>query len=159
MSPAGEILIGIVIVVALFGIVIPVLPGSALIVGAVFVWSFFESSPLGWVVFAVVLALGAAATIAKYLIPGRRLKESGVATSTLVIATGAALVGFFAIPLLGAPIFFFAAIYVIEWSGKGRENAWPATLRSAGAIALSIGIELGAGILMFGMWLVAAIFA
>lgn len=158
MSPGNEILIGIVILVALFGIVIPVIPGSALIVGAVFVWSIFENSPLGWVVFAVVVVLGVTATVAKYLIPGRRLKESGVATSTLVTATVAALVGFFAIPLLGAPIFFFAAIYAIEWSAKGRENAWPATLRSAGAIALSIGIELAAGILMFGIWLVAAIF-
>lgn len=159
MSPFGEILIGIVILVALFGIVIPIIPGSALIVGAVFVWALFESSSLGWVVFAVVLGLGATATVVKYLIPGRRLKESGVATGTLVIATVAALIGFFAVPLLGAPIFFFAAIYLVEWSANGRENAWPATLRSAGAIALSMGIELGAGILMFGIWLVAAIFS
>lgn len=158
MSPVGEVLIGIVILVAVLGTVIPIIPGSALIVGAVFIWALFESSILGWIVFAVVLALGATSTVIKYLIPGRRLKESGVANSTLVIATVAAIIGFFAIPVLGAPLGFFAAIYFVEWSADRRENAWPATLRSAGAIAMSIGIELGAGLLMFGIWLAAAIF-
>ncbi len=157
MNPWGEVLIGLVILVGLVGIVVPVLPGLSLIVIAVLAWAFFEGDLLGWSVFGVIFGLGAAATVIKVMVPGRKLKESGVATSTLVIAVVCAVIGFFAIPVVGGPIGFVAGIYFIEWSRSGRENAWTATKQSAGAVALSIGIELSAGLVIGGIWLVAAI--
>lgn len=158
MSPWGEVLVGLVILASLLGIVIPVLPGLALLVAATLAWALFESTPIGWVTFTAVLGLGATATVIKYLVPGRRLKESGVSTSTLVIAVFSAIVGFFAIPVLGAPIGFVAGIYFIEWSQSGHAQAWPKTRKSASAVALSIGLELSAGLLMAAIWLAAAIF-
>jgi hypothetical protein len=159
MSTIGEVLIGIVILVGLAGIVLPILPGLALTVGAVLIWALVEATAIGWVVFAICFGLGAAATVIKYLIPGRKLKESGVAMSTMLIALFGAVIGFFVIPVIGAPIGFLAGIYLIQWSRMGRSEAWPATLRTAGALALSIGIELAGGLLIFGVWLVAAIWA
>ncbi|MEX1091794.1 MAG: DUF456 domain-containing protein [Acidimicrobiia bacterium] len=157
MSTVGEVLVGFVILVSLAGIVLPVLPGLALTVGAVLVWALVEATPIAWIVFAICFGLGAAATVIKYLIPGRKLKESGVAMSTMLIALFGAVIGFFVIPVVGAPIGFLAGIYLIQWNRMGRSEAWPATLRTAGAIALSIGIELAGGLLIFGVWLVAAI--
>jgi uncharacterized protein len=157
MSTAGEFLIGFVILVGLAGIVLPVLPGLALVAGAVLMWALVEGTAIAWVVFAICFGIGAAATVIKYLIPGRKLKESGVALSTMLIATFGAVVGFFVIPVVGAPIGFMVAIYLIQWNRMGRGEAWPATVRTAGAIALSIGIELAGGLLIFGVWLVAAI--
>ncbi|MEX1038866.1 MAG: DUF456 domain-containing protein [Acidimicrobiia bacterium] len=159
MSTAGEVLVGVVILVGLAGIVLPILPGLALVVGAVLIWALVEASAVAWVVFAICFGLGAVATVIKYLIPGRKLKASGVATSTMLIALFGAVIGFFVIPVVGAPIGFMAGIYLIQWSRLGRDAAWPATLRTAGAITLSIGIELVGGLLILGVWLVAAIFA
>jgi uncharacterized protein YqgC (DUF456 family) len=157
VSTAGEVLVAVVILAGLAGIVLPILPGLALVVGAVLVWAFVEATVVGWVAFALCLGLGAAATVIKYLIPGRKLKASGVALSTMMVALFGAVIGFFLIPVVGAPIGFMAGIYFIQWSRKGRSEAWPATLRTAGAIALSIGIELAGGLLIFGVWLIAAI--
>ena len=157
MSTAGEVLVGVVILVGLAGIVLPILPGLALIVGAVLIWALVEATAFAWVVFAICFALGAAATVIKYLIPGRRLKESGVALSTMLMALVGAVIGFFVIPVVGAPIGFMAGIYLVQWHRMGRGEAWPATLRTAGAIALSIGIELAGGLLILGVWLVAVI--
>jgi hypothetical protein len=157
MNQVGELFIAMVILAGLAGIVLPILPGLALIVGAVLIWAFVESTPFGWVAFAICLGLGAAATVIKYLIPGRKLKASGVAVSTMMVALFGAVIGFFLIPVVGAPFGFMAGIYFIQWSRQGRTEAWPATLRTAGAIALSIGIELAGGLLIFGVWLVAAI--
>lgn len=159
MSTIGEVLVGFVILVGLAGIVLPVLPGLALTVGAVLVWALVEATAIAWVVFVICFGLGAAATVIKYLIPGRKLKESGIALSTMLIALFGAVIGFFVIPVVGAPIGFLAGIYLIQWSRMGRSEAWPATLRTAGAIALSIGIELAGGLLIFGVWLIAAIWA
>lgn len=158
MSLWGEALIGLVMVIGLLGVVIPVLPGLSLVVAAVLLWAIIEGNLLAWSMFGVAFGIGAAATVIKFLIPGRRLKESGVPTTTLVIAVVCAMIGFFLIPVLGAPIGFVAGIYFIEWSRSGHENAWPATRRSAGAVALSIGIELSAGLLIGGIWLVAVVF-
>ncbi len=159
MSTAGEVLVGVVILVGLAGIVLPILPGLALIVGAVLIWALVEATAIAWVVFAICFGLGAAATVIKYLIPGRKLKESGVALSTMLMALVGAVIGFFVIPVVGAPIGFMAGIYLVQWNRMGRGEAWPATLRTAGAIALSIGIELAGGLLILGVWLVAAIWA
>ncbi len=159
MSTIGEVLIGFVILVGLAGIVLPILPGLALVVGAILVWALVEGTAIAWVVFAICFGLGAAATVIKYLIPGRKLKESGVAMSTMLIATLGAVIGFFVIPVVGAPIGFMVGIYLVQWNRMGRSEAWPATLRTAGAVALSIGIELAGGLLVFGVWLVAAIWA
>jgi hypothetical protein len=157
MSTIGEVLVAIVILAGLAGIVLPVLPGLALVVGAVLVWAFVEATVIGWVVFAICLGLGAAATTIKYLIPSRKLKASGIELSTMMVALFGAVIGFFLIPVVGAPIGFMAGIYFIQWSRTERSEAWPATMRAAGAIALSIGIELAGGLLIFGVWLVAAI--
>ena len=157
MNTVGEVLIGVVILVGLVGIVLPILPGLALIVAAVLIWALVEATAIGWGAFAICFGLGAIATVVKYLIPGRKLKESGVALSTMLIALFGAVIGFFVIPVIGAPIGFMAGIYLVQWSRMGRGEAWPATLRTAGAIALSIGIELAGGLLILGVWLVAAI--
>ncbi|MCB1247241.1 MAG: DUF456 domain-containing protein [Acidimicrobiia bacterium] len=157
MNGWAETLIGLVILIGLVGIVVPVLPGLILIVAGVLVWALEESTTLGWIVLGASIALAVGATVVKYLIPGKRLKDSGVPTFTMFLATIGAIVGFFVIPVLGAPIGFLLAIYLVEWRRAGREQAWPATLRTSGAIALSIGIELTGGLLIAGIWLAAVV--
>jgi len=68
-----------------------------------------------------------------------------------------AIIGFFAIPVVGGPIGFMAEIYLLQWRRLGREAAWPATVKTAEVIALSIGIELGGALLIAGIWLAAAL--
>jgi hypothetical protein len=158
MSPFGEFLVALAILAGLFGIVVPLLPGLILIVIAVVVWAFAVASPLGWAVGVIALALGVLGTIFKYLVPGRRLKEVGLPTSTLVIAIGVAFVGLFVIPVIGAPIGFVATIYVAERFRVGRQQAWPTTKASLGAVAASIGIELATGLIIAAIWFGAVIF-
>lgn len=146
-------------VVGLAGIVLPVLPGLVLMLAAVFVWALEESSGIGWAIFSVSLVLASGATVLKYLVPGRNLRKAGIPNTTLLIAAVGAFIGFFAIPVIGAPIGFVAAIYLVEWRRQGRDGAWPATRKSTTQVALSIGIELTAGLLIFGGWLIAAVFS
>jgi uncharacterized protein len=157
MNAGGEILIGLVMLVGLVGIAVPIIPGLVLVLGGVFVWALEESSPFGWGVLVVSMLLAIGATVVSYLIPGRNLKRAGIPTTTLLMATVGAFIGFFTIPVVGAPIGFIAGIYLVEWSRVGRSQAWPSTKKSAGAIALSIGIELAGGLLIFGLWLFAAV--
>lgn len=140
-----DILAGLVVLAGLVGIVVVVLPGIALQVVAVAFWAWEESTLTGWVVVSIVAGLAVAASVFKYLSPGRRLRAAGIPGWVLLAAVLVGIVGLFAIPVVGAPIGFVATIYVFERARKGRALAWPSTKSALRAVLTSIGIELAGG--------------
>jgi hypothetical protein len=97
----------------------------------------------------------AAGLVTQYLVPGRRLKDAGVKTSTLFLAVILAIVGFFVIPVVGAAVGFVLGVFLVEL-GRQRDArvAWRSTGHALKAVMMSIGIELVAGFLIVGLWLV-----
>ncbi|MCI0424439.1 MAG: DUF456 domain-containing protein [Actinobacteria bacterium] len=148
---------GIGILIGLVGVVVVVVPGLLIVVGAVVLWAVVEQTPLGWVVMLLALAIGGVASILKYLHPGRRLKEIGIPVSHLLLAVGVGVVGMFVLPFLGAFIGFAATIYLLERSRGGGEQARISTIATLRAVALSIGIELAGGFLITVVWVAAVI--
>ncbi|MGH8871006.1 MAG: DUF456 domain-containing protein [Acidimicrobiia bacterium] len=159
MDELGELAVGLIIIVSLFGVVVPVLPGLALEVGAIFVWALLKGGAVAWGVAIAAIVLGGAGTFIKYSVPKRRLNEVGIPNRTLLLATAVAIVGLFAIPVVGAPIGFVATVYLSERVRVGPEQAWPATKSSLGAVATSIGIELATGLLIAAIWFGAVLLA
>ena len=157
MDELGELAVGLVIVVSLFGVVLPVLPGLTLEVGVILLWAVLKGDALAWGVAIAAIVLAAIGTIVKYAIPKRRLNEVGIPNRTLLLATAVAIVGLFVIPVIGAPIGFVVTIYLGERARVGPERAWPATRSSLGAVATSIGIELATGLLIAAVWFLAVI--
>ena len=147
-----DVLAGIAVLVGMVGTVVPIIPGLVLQVVAVTIWAFEKQTTIGWVVLGVVSAVAATATVLKYLYPGRRLKEAGVPGRVLSVAVVAGVIGLFAVPVVGAPLFFVLTIYVFERARRGREQAWPSTTTALKAVLQSIGIEL------IGAFLVAVTF-
>lgn len=152
-----EVLVGIAVLVGLVGIVLPVLPGSVLILGAVLVWSIAVGTPAAWVVFAVVGVLLVTGGIVKYLVPGRGLRAAGVPRRTLFVGGVLAVVGFFVVPVVGLILGFVAGVYLAEAQRLGRERAWPSTRAAVKAVGLAVLIELMAGILAAGTWAVGVV--
>lgn len=157
MEALGEILVGVAILVGLVGIVLPILPGLLLEVGAILVWAFMEGGTLAWSIGVGAVLLALAGQVVKYAIPGRRLKEAGIPRRTLYVAGLLAIVGFFVIPVLGLFVGFVGGTYLAERQRLGAAHAWPSTMASMRAAALAIGIELVAGLLIAGTWLIAAV--
>ena len=152
MDELGELAVGLIIVVSLFGIVVPFLPGLVMEVIAIFLWAIVKGDGAAWAVAIAALVLAGIGTFVKYSIPKRKLNEGGIPNRTLLIATAVAIVGLFAIPVVGAPIGFVLAIYVSERLRVGADQAWPATKTSLGAVATSIGIELATGLIIAAIW-------
>jgi hypothetical protein len=105
---------------------------------------------------AVATAFLAVGAVAKFLLPGRRLKAA-VPTSTLVAGALLAVVGFFVIPVVGLLVGFVAGIYAAERARLGPGRAWPSTKAALRAVGLSILIELAAGLLAAAVWLAGAV--
>jgi uncharacterized protein len=147
-----DLLVGLAILVGLVGIVVPVLPGSVLILGAVLVWALEVSSSLGWAVFAAAATVLVIGGVVKYAVPGRRLKAVGVPNRSLIAGGLLGIVGFFVIPVVGLVVGFVLGLYVSELQRLGRAAAWPSTRSALGAVGLSMLIELLTGLLAALTW-------
>ncbi|MGN6577084.1 MAG: DUF456 domain-containing protein [Nocardioides sp.] len=152
-----ELLVGLAVLVGLVGIVVPVLPGSVLILGAVLVWSIDQGGATAWVVFALVTTMLVSGAVVKYAVPGRRLKATGVPQRTLVLGAVLGVVGFFVVPVIGLAIGFVLGVYLAEMSRVGRDEAWPSTMHALKAVGLSVLIELAAGMVAALTWFVGAL--
>lgn len=152
-----DLLVGLVILVGLAGIVIPLLPGSILILGAVLVWTVMEGSRTAWMVFALVTTLLVVGAVVKYVVPGRGLKSSGVPTRSIMIGGILGIVGFFVVPVVGLVIGFLLGVYLSETRRVGRNLAWPSTVAAVKAVGLSVLVELVAALFATAVWVVGAL--
>jgi uncharacterized protein YqgC (DUF456 family) len=152
-----ELLVAIAIAVGLVGVLVPVVPGSMLVGGAIVVWAIDRAEATAWAVAVVALLLLVAGAVVKYLVPGRRLQRAGVPTSTLAVGGVVGVVGFFVVPVIGLPIGFLLGVYLSEWRRLGHRQAWPATVHALKAVGLGILIELGFGVLAAATWAVGVV--
>ena len=154
----GALVPPLLIVVGLFGIVVPVLPGLILVLAGVLVWALMEGSALGWGIFAVSAVVVVAGYVLQYTLPGRRMRERGVSSSTLLLAVVFGIVGFFVIPVVGAIVGFVLGIFVVEL-GRSRDGsqAWTRTKDALVAVLHSMGIELAAGLAVTALYVVGVV--
>jgi uncharacterized protein YqgC (DUF456 family) len=151
VSPA-EVLVALVIAVGLVGILVPILPGSVLVAGAILVWAWTTGGATSWTVFAVAAVFIVAGTVVKYVLPGRRLQVAGIPASTQWFGVLLGIVGFFVVPVVGLLLGFVLGIYLAELRRVGSAQAWPSTVHSLKAVGLSIVIELVAAVLATLAW-------
>ena len=151
MSPT-EVLVALAILVGLVGVIVPILPGLVLVLAAILVWAISEGSATGWTVFAVAALLIVAGSVVKYAVPNRRLKTTGIPSSTTWFGVAVGVVGFFVIPVIGLFIGFVLGVYLAEYRRVGGAAAWPSTKHALRAVGLSILIELVAAVAATLVW-------
>ena len=139
------------IAVGLAGILVPILPGSVLVLAGILVWAVDLGSATAWSVFAVAAVILVVGGVVKYLVPNRRLKSVGVPSSTQWIGAAVGIVGFFVVPVIGLFIGFVVGVYAAERRRVGP-RAWPSTKAALRAVGLSIVIELVAGLAATLVW-------
>jgi uncharacterized protein YqgC (DUF456 family) len=143
---------GLVIAVGLVGIVVPVLPGTLLVAGAVLAWAVATGTGEGWAYAGAATAILVVGTVVKYVLPGRRLRASGVPTRAVVLGGLLGIVGFFVVPVVGLFVGFVLGVYLVEVSRVGVRDATPTTVAALKAVGLSILVELAAALLATTAW-------
>jgi uncharacterized protein YqgC (DUF456 family) len=147
------LLAGVLIILGIVGVLVPVLPGLLLVLTGIAVWAVPRNDTVGWTVLGLAVLAVVLGSVAKYLLPGRRLREAGVPMRTLALGGVLGLVGFFVIPIIGLFLGFVLGVYLGELGRlRDRSRAWPATKRALAAVGWSILIELAAGLLAAAVW-------
>lgn len=155
---ALNLLVGIALIVGVAGLIVPGLPGTVLIAGALLVWAILTGGTGAWVAFAIMAVLLAVGQVLKYLLPGRSMQAAGVPGRSIMIGGVAAIAGFFLIPVVGLFVGFIGGVYVAEHL---RLQSWPAARQSTWvamkATGFSMLIELAAALLAIAVWTTALV--
>lgn len=156
MTTLGLLVVGLLMLVGLVGVVVPIIPGLLLIIGAALWWAIGDGATTAhWVTFAIILLIGATGTFLKYAVPARHTSRAGASNVTMVFALLLGVVGFFVIPVVGAPLGFVLGVYLAELRRhKAHGPAWLATKAALKGFALAMLIEFTAGALMIGAWVI-----
>ncbi|WP_282949181.1 DUF456 domain-containing protein [Cellulomonas endometrii] len=159
MSGPGEVLVGLAILVGLLGVVVQVLPGALVVLGAVAVWAVVTGGTAAWVVLGVAVAATVVSGVAKYLVAGRYLTRTGLRNRTLAWGGLLGVVGFFVIPVVGLPVGFVGGVYLAErlQERHGHPEAWRATVAAIKATGITILIELAGALVATLAWVVGLV--
>lgn len=158
MTSTELFVVGLVILVGLVGIVLPVLPGAVLVLGAILYWAIAVHTATAWTAFALAALVILVSQVAKYVLPGRRLAASGVPRSALVVGALAGIVGFFVVPVVGLFLGFVLGVYAAEYRRLGSHaSAWPSTKVALRAVGLSFAIEMLGALIAAGGWLITVL--
>ncbi|MFE1406503.1 DUF456 domain-containing protein [Streptomyces sp. NPDC058770] len=146
--------IGLVMFLGLIGVLVPGVPGQAIVWAAVLWWALTDRTTAAWSVLMGATALLLVDQALKPLLPPRRPHESGAPHRTLVLGGVGAIVGFFVVPVLGALVGYVGTVYGVERLRLGSRGAGWASVRSVmRATGWSVLVELFACLLVTGAWL------
>ncbi len=148
----------VLMLVGLIGTLIPILPGILLMWIAAVIYGFavgFDVFSIG--VLAAITFLASVSVAVGIVLPKRAATTSGASTSSQLAAGVGAVIGFFAIPVVGVVVGALAGIALAEWRDKGE---WSAARSSTIAVAKGFGlsalVQFGMGFVILVVWLVWA---
>lgn len=148
----------LLVVIGIIGIIVPILPGPVLVLAGIAVWAVPRGDAVGWTVLGVAAAVLAVGQVVKYLLPGRRLRDAGVPTSSIVIGGVLGIIGFFVIPVIGLFIGFVLGVFLAELVRlREASAAWPSTKHALSAVGWSILIELASAMIATAVWVGAVV--
>ncbi|QGV77916.1 DUF456 domain-containing protein [Streptomyces ficellus] len=153
------LLAGLVMLLGLFGVLVPGVPGAWLVWAAVMWWSLHVQSGLAWWLLVGSTALMLVTQVVVWHLPPRRLRGVGVTRRMVAYAGVGALLGFVLVPVVGAVPGYVGGIYLCERLRLGgHRSAMTSTRTVMRAIGTSVLVELFACLMIVGAW-TGAVFA
>lgn len=147
------LMVATVMLLGLFGVLAPGVPGTWLVWAAMLWWSLHERTDLAWILLASSTGLLLLTQVIVWQLPARRFRGVGITRRMVAYAGVGALLGFVLVPVVGAIPGFVGGIYLAErlrLGGHGQAGAATRTvMRAAGTSVL---VELFACLLIVGAW-------
>lgn len=139
--------------VAIAGIIVPVLPGSPIAIITLLAWAWLLGSSASWATGAIAAAVVLIGWSSSLVLTGRTMRREKIPSTPIIIATIAAIVGLVVIPFFGLFIGFALGLFGAEY--YRRRDAGAALRSSLEALkAMGIGMlaEIGCLIVALGIF-------
>ncbi|MEU9097641.1 DUF456 domain-containing protein [Streptomyces sp. NPDC048361] len=146
--------VGAVNLMGLCGVLVPGIPGPAIVWAAVAWWALDDTTGLAWAVLAGATGVLLLNQALRPLLPPRRFKAAGVSKRSVLTAGAAAVAGFFVLPVVGAIAGFLGGLYGAERVRLGSHgDGWASARAILRAGGYSVMAELFACLLVTGAWI------
>lgn len=148
-----QLQVALVLLLGLFGVLVPRLPGSWLVWAGVLWWALLDTSAAAWWLLAGSTVLLPATRAEVGRLPVRRLSGVAVTRRMVAYAGVGAVLGFVLVPVVGGALGYMGGIYLVERRRLGEHAAAVAATRSVmRAIGTSVLVELYACLLVVAGW-------
>jgi uncharacterized protein YqgC (DUF456 family) len=149
----------IIMVVGLFGLIVPIFPGITVIWLAALGYGVVTGfTTLGWVLFAVITVLLIVGVTIDNVLMGAKARKEGAAWSSLALGWLAGILGTILLPPLGGIIAAPLVVLLLEYLRQRDFNKALASLRGlAIGWGASFVVRFFVGLAMIGIWLVWAL--
>lgn len=155
MIVAGSILAGVLIAIGLTGILVPVLPGSATVLGGLVLWALTVRDPTGWAVLAIGGVFVVCGMLATYVLTGRTLRRRQIPSRSVIVAGICAIIGMFVVPVVGLFLGFAVGLFGSEYLRvRDAREALSLSLDALKATGLGILAEFALASLAGVTWVV-----
>lgn len=134
----------LLMVLAVVGSVVPLMPGALLSIAGILVywWSTGFSAP-GPIFLATFVLVGLLAALTDYLAGSIAAKAGGASTRTSLIAGVAGIVGFFVLGPIGILVGVAGSVFVLEYAGgAGRDRSLRAAAFAVVGVVGSTAVQL-----------------
>lgn len=139
----ATVVAAVLMALAAFGTVFPILPGSMLALGTLIVWALVLGSAPAWTVTIIGVVLVLVGMSASYVLTGRRLAREKIPKGPILVGVVGAVVGMFVIPVLGLFIGFAVGLLVAEWHRRRDfREALDASIGAMKTMGLGMLVEL-----------------
>jgi uncharacterized protein YqgC (DUF456 family) len=154
------VLVLVAMLLGLLGTVLPAVPGLPLIWGAALAsYLTVGFDGVAWLTMVLLSAQLVAGIVAKYVLPARQGGHTAPRRSLLWGAAGA-VVGFFAVPVVGFAIGGVGGLYLAELRRTGNgDHARRTTVVALKRFGLGVLVEIAAGLSMILVWLMSVVLA
>jgi uncharacterized protein len=149
---------GVLLAVAAIGTVYPVLPGSPLAIVTLIVWGWVIGSPATWTAALIGALLAAVGWSASLVLTGRKLKQQQIPGRSIVVATAAAVICMFLIPVVGLFVGFGAGLLASELVRRDDlKAAAVSSLEALKATGIGILVEFAMVCLAASVWTIGVV--
>jgi uncharacterized protein len=152
----------LVMLVSLFGLLIPAFPGNEIIWITALIYGLLSGyGSLGAWMFAAITVLAICAALADNVLINAGAVKGGAAWSSILAGIAAGIIGTFAFPPFGGLIAAPLTVYLLEGYRRRKLNdphpwggAWKALRGMAAGWGLAFVVRFSLGILMIILWVV-----
>jgi uncharacterized protein YqgC (DUF456 family) len=149
---------GILLAIAVFGTIYPILPGSPVALVTLIAWGWVLGSAASWTAAGIGALFCCIGWSASALLTGRKLKKQQIPRRSILIAVLAGIVGMFVLPFFGLFIGFAAGLFVSEYARRGDSHA---ALKSSGEALKAMGLGMLVEFMMVSLagsvWMIGVI--
>lgn len=133
---------GLLLIVGVLGTIIPILPGSLLVIGTLLVWAWVLGSAVSWTTGIIGIVLTVIGLSSSAILTGRKMRREQIPNGPVIFGVVIGVIGMFLVPVVGLFLGFALGLLVAEYvRRRDLAAAWRSSVEALKSLGLGMLLE------------------